>query len=152
MEITFNPEANQIFFDFLGNALLKTDGLFAFSTGIKLESVELGLLRSFTINESFELNFQGGWELDDLSFTQDGSTFSANLDELDFAISVAPEFTAGDFQNLDFNFNGTSVVEIASVDEPSTFLSYCLTLGLGILSRRKGIRRQKKRELEASKL
>ncbi|NER25946.1 MAG: hypothetical protein F6J96_35710 [Symploca sp. SIO1C2] len=122
LEIIFDDEANLIVFDFLGSALLRTEGLFDFSTGIRLESVGLGLLRSFTINESFELAFQGGWGLDDLSFTQDGSNFAADLDNLDFTIPVASEFTAEDFQNLDFRFNGSGIVEAASTPEPASLL------------------------------
>ncbi|AOW99456.1 hypothetical protein BJP34_08300 [Moorena producens PAL-8-15-08-1] len=130
LEITFDDEADQIVFDFLGSTLLRTQGLFEFSTGIRLESVGLGLLRSFTINESFELAFQGGWGLDDLSFTQDGKTFYADFDNLDFVIPVNSEFTAEDFQNLDFRFNGSGIVVAASTPEPASILGL---LSVGIL-------------------
>ncbi|NEO17765.1 MULTISPECIES: hypothetical protein [unclassified Moorena] len=130
LEITFDDEADQIVFDFLGSTLLRTQGLFEFSTGIRLESVGLGLLRSFTINESCDLAFQGGWGLDDLSFTQDGKTFSADFDNLDFVIPVTSEFTAEDFQNLDFRFNGSGIVVAASTPEPASILGL---LSVGIL-------------------
>lgn len=143
LEITFNDEVERIFFDFVGSALMRTDGEFVFSTGIRLESVELGLLRSFSVNERFELTFQGDWGLDNLSFTQEGNTFVADLDNLDFAIEVTPGFSAEDFQNLDFRFNGTSIVKTASVPEPSTILGYGLVFGLSMVSKREGLKRQK---------
>ncbi|NEP13322.1 MAG: PEP-CTERM sorting domain-containing protein [Symploca sp. SIO2C1] len=144
LEITFNDEADQIFFDFLGSALLKTEGLFDFSTGIRLESVGLGLLRSFTINESFELAFQGDWGLDDLSVTQDRSSFFANLDNLDFAIPVASEFTREDFQNLDFRFNGSGIVEAASVPEPASLFGF---LSVGIIGTGSAVSRLRRKDL-----
>ena len=125
LTISFNSNTHLVSFDFSGGASLRTTGPFDFSTGIRLESKELGVLRSFDIRNSsdeddgFKLDFQGGWGKGDLLITEENDiTFNAGFDNLDFVVPVPSGFTEADFRNLDFRFNGASTAP--SVSEPLT--------------------------------
>jgi hypothetical protein len=121
LTINFNNNTHLISFDFSGGASLRTTGPFDFSTGIRLESKQLGVLRSLNISndgdsgDGFKLDFQGGWGKDNLSITEENdNAFQANFDNLDFVVPVPSGFTEANFRDLDFRFNGASTAPPAS--------------------------------------